>query len=169
MAHAVAPGRSRARRRRHRALPPWGSSSSSDSGSAAELKVRYRNDAAAAATAAKPWLEIVNTSKKPIALSDVVLRYYFTADDTSAYGSNCVQTYVGCSNVTQRTGALDDPAPTASHYLEVGFTAGAGSLAPGKSTEAIGLQLYRLDHKALNQKNDRSFDAEAATSRNPSW
>ncbi|GAA0486129.1 cellulose binding domain-containing protein [Streptomyces stramineus] len=141
--------------------PPWGSSSSSDSGSAAELKVRYRNDAAAAATAAKPWLEIVNTSKKPIALSDVVLRYYFTADDTSAYGSNCVQTYVGCSNVTQRTGALDDPAPTASHYLEVGFTAGAGSLAPGKSTEAIGLQLYRLDHKALNQKNDRSFDAEA--------
>ncbi|GAA2845741.1 hypothetical protein Acy02nite_47360 [Actinoplanes cyaneus] len=43
----------------------------------------------------------------------------------------------------------------------IGFTSTAGQLAPGKSTQGIGLQLYRLDHKKLAQDNDRSFDPKA--------
>ncbi|MFH8409774.1 cellulose binding domain-containing protein [Streptomyces sp. NPDC018019] len=146
--------------------PPWeseGSEGAKGSGGAegVQLAVHYRNGAPASAAVAKPWLEVVNTSKKTVALSDVSVRYYFSADGASQYGSNCFQTYLGCSHITQKTGALSSPAPDASHYLEVGFSPEAGSLAPGKSTEAIGLQLYRLDHKELNQKNDHSFDATA--------
>ncbi len=127
------------------------------------LTVRYRTDAPATAAVAKPWLQVVNTSKKTVALRDVTLRYYYTADGDSPYGSNCVQASVGCSNVTQKTGPADDGAPNADHYLQIGFTAAAGSLAPGKSSKAIGLQLYRVDHKKLNQANDRSFNAKDTT------
>lgn len=139
----------------------WGSGDGdSPSGSASsELTVRYRNDAPATGATAKPWLEVINNSKKSVALTDVTLRYYFTANDAAAYGANCVQTSLRCSSVTQKIGALAGSAPKADHYLQIGFTEGAGSLKPGGTTEAIGLQLYRLDHKALDQSDDRSFDA----------
>ncbi|MFE9440483.1 cellulose binding domain-containing protein [Streptomyces sp. NPDC006602] len=127
------------------------------------LTVRYRTGAPATTAVAKPWLEVINTSDRTVDLSDVTLRYYYTADGDSAYGSNCVQSALGCSNVTQKAVPADDPAPNADHYLRIGFTAAAGSLAPGKTSQGIGLQLYRGDHKTLNQADDRSFDAEDTT------
>ncbi|MBD0746021.1 cellulose binding domain-containing protein [Streptomyces sp. CBMA152] len=141
------------------AYSQWGSGGDSDSGSS-ELTVRYRTEGPAASVTAKPWLEIINNSGKTVALSDVTVRYYFTAEDGSAYGANCVQTSVGCSNTTQKIGATSGGSSGADHYLQLGFGAGAGSLKPGGTSEAIGLQLFRLDHKQLNQANDRSFNAE---------
>ncbi|RLU83032.1 hydrolase [Streptomyces griseocarneus] len=131
-----------------------------NSDEAAQLTVRYRTDAPAKTATAKPWVEVINDSKKTVALSDVTLRYYFTADDGAAYGANCVQTSVGCSNVTQKIGTTTGKATGADRYLEIGFTKGAGKLSPGGTSEAIGLQLYRLDRKELDQANDRSFDAK---------
>ncbi len=120
------------------------------------LTVRYRVGTAAAAVG-NPWLEVTNTSDQTVALSDVTLRYYFSADGAT-YAANCVQTSLGCPNVTETITALTRPTSTASHYLQIGFTATAGTLAPGASSQAIGLQLYRLDHKPLNQTNDLSYD-----------
>ncbi|MCX4822887.1 hydrolase [Streptomyces sp. NBC_01142] len=125
-----------------------------------DLTVRYRTDVPATATVAKPWLEVINTSKKDVALSDVTLRYYFTVEDSSEYGSNCVQTHVGCSNITVKIGTVAGPTQADSRYVQIGFTPGAGSLAPGETSQGIGLQLYRLDHKKLDQANDRSYNAE---------
>ncbi|MFJ9591217.1 cellulose binding domain-containing protein [Streptomyces virginiae] len=136
------------------------SKNSGDSGPAG-LRVRYRTDGPASALTARPWLEVINDSKKTVALSDVTLRYYFTADDASEYAGNCVQSSLGCTNITQKTGASSQPVPQADHYLQIGFTRGAGTLPPGGSTKGIGLQLFRLDHKVLNQSNDRSFNAKA--------
>ncbi len=124
------------------------------------LTVRYRTDTPSTAAVGRPWLEVINTSDQPVALTDVTLRYYFSADD-AAYGANCVQTSLRCPAVTETVTALPRPAPTASHYLQVGFTSAAGTLAPGQSSEAIGLQLYRLDHQALDQGNDRSFNGRS--------
>ncbi|MGW3625378.1 cellulose binding domain-containing protein [Streptomyces sp. NPDC000880] len=123
-----------------------------------ELTVRYRADTPATAELAKPWLEVFNTSKKTVPLSDVTLRYYFTADGTPSYAFNCVQAAVGCSNIAGTIAALDDPTSTADHYLEISFTADAGTLAPDANSRGIELQLYRVDHKTLKQSNDRSFD-----------
>ncbi|WP_149184839.1 cellulose binding domain-containing protein [Streptomyces sp. TRM49041] len=136
--------------------PQWSSGDSE----ATELTVRYRTDAPAATTVAKPWLEVVNTSEKTVALSDVTVRYYFSADESAPYGSNCVETHVDCSNITTKIVELPDPTLTAGHYLQVGFTQAAGSLKPGETSKGIGLQLYRLDHKRLNQADDHSFDAK---------
>ncbi|MFM9563012.1 MULTISPECIES: cellulose binding domain-containing protein [Streptomyces] len=123
-----------------------------------ELAVRYRTDTAARAETARPSLEVFNESKKPLPLSEVTLRYYFTADDASAYAFNCVQAAVGCSNIAGTIGTPDEPTETADRYLEIAFTAGAGALEPGANSEGIELQLYRVDHKKLKQSNDRSFD-----------
>ena len=107
----------------------WAKWRSADSESAM-LMVRYRTGAPARAAVARPWLEIINTSRQTITLSDVMLRYYYTADGDAAYGTNCVQAALGCSNVTQKTTPADDPAPGADHYLGIGFTAKAGTSIP---------------------------------------
>lgn len=116
-----------------------------------------------ARTAQAPNPLRVFTSDRAVNLRDVTLRYYYTADDGAAYGANCVQTSLGCSNVTRRTALTEDPAPKADHYLQIGFTAEAGPLKPGGTSEGIGLQLYRVDHDKLNQTDDLSFNAESTT------
>ncbi|MFJ9726604.1 cellulose binding domain-containing protein [Streptomyces sp. NPDC101209] len=127
-----------------------------------ELTVRYRTATPATAPAAEPSLEIFNESKKALPLSEVSLRYYFTADGGS-YAFNCVQAAVGCSRVAGSVVALDKPAKSADHYLEIRFSAGAGTLRPGANSRGIDLQLYRVDHKELDQSDDRSFDAGKTT------
>ncbi|MCX4884284.1 cellulose binding domain-containing protein [Streptomyces sp. NBC_00847] len=127
-----------------------------------ELTLRYRKATTATAAAAEPSLEIFNESKKPLPLSEVTLRYYFTADDGS-YAFNCVQTAFGCSGLAGSVVELDRPTETADHYLEIRFTDGAGTLRPGANSKGIDLQLYRVDHKKLDQSDDRSFDAAKKT------
>ncbi|MFJ5213816.1 cellulose binding domain-containing protein [Streptomyces sp. NPDC088354] len=122
-----------------------------------ELTVRYKAGAPATAAAARPWLEVLNTSGRRVSLGDVALRYYYTADGPSPYAFNCVQASTGCSAVVGKSVAMDAPTPTADHYLEITFTKAAGALAPGAKSGAIGLQLYRPDGGKLNQSNDRSF------------
>ncbi|MEU3850289.1 cellulose binding domain-containing protein [Streptomyces sp. NPDC029554] len=125
-----------------------------------ELKVRYRTDTPATAAAAKPSVEVFNDTGKPLPLSDVTLRYWFTAEDSASYAFNCVNAVFGCSNVAGRIVAMDKPTDTADHYLELRFTEGAGDLKPGANSKGIDVQLFRTDHKKLKQSDDRSFDAE---------
>jgi hypothetical protein len=122
------------------------------------LTVRYRTDTPPNAPVGKPWLEVINNSASTVDLRDVTLRYYFDADAT-AYGANCTQTALRCSNITEAIGVPASPVPRANRYLQVGFASGAGALAPGQTSQAIGLQLYRMDHRELDQTHDRSFDA----------
>lgn len=75
-----------------------------------ELTVRYRTSTAAEADAARPWLEVFNTSDKPVPLSEVTVRYYFTADGSATYRFNCVEAAMGCSNLTGTVVAMDSPA-----------------------------------------------------------
>jgi hypothetical protein len=128
------------------------------------LTVDYRTGTTARSTAvAAPQLVVVNTSKRRIPLSDVTVRYYFSADTSASYGFNCVQAGVSCSRITGAVMPVSDPTPTADHYLEIGFATGSGALAPGQDSKGVEIQLYRLDHKRLNQSNDRSFDASIRT------
>ncbi|MCD7442957.1 hydrolase [Streptomyces lincolnensis] len=128
-----------------------------------ELTVRYRTDTPATATAAKPSFEVFNDSGKPLPLSDLTLRYYFTADGDSPYAFNCVQAVAGCSNVAGTVAKLDEPTEDADHYLELRFTEDAGTLKAGGNSKGIDVQLFRADHKELKQSDDRSFDAEKTT------
>ncbi|WP_280723399.1 cellulose binding domain-containing protein [Kitasatospora sp. MAA4] len=128
-----------------------------------DLTVRYRTDPTAVVAVAKPQLEVINTSKKTVSLSDVTVRYYFTADGGSAYGFDCVDAAMGCSNLSGTIVPLANPTADATDYLQLTFAAGAGTLAPGANSKGINLQLFRLDHQNLNQASDHSFNAKDTT------
>ena len=44
------------------------------------------------------------------------------------------------------------------HYLELGFSGGAGSIAPGGDSGEIQARLHNSDFSRMNQANDYSYD-----------
>ncbi|MFD6418880.1 cellulose binding domain-containing protein [Streptomyces sp. NPDC060194] len=106
----------------------------------------------------EPWFKVVNTGSTPVALSTVKIRYYFKADPGAAgYTYACSWAVKGCANITGTFGSLANPTATADRYLEIGFTAGAGSLAPGANTGDMQLRFHRSNWQSLNQADDYSF------------
>ncbi|PRH75862.1 hydrolase, partial [Streptomyces solincola] len=113
------------------AAPPAGAAAES-------LAVQYRTGATGAtADQSEPWLKVRNTGTTSVPLGEVKLRYYFKADTPAAsYRFACSWAVRGCAHVTGVFGVLAKPTATADRYLEIGFTPGAGSLAPGAGGEA---------------------------------
>ncbi|MDL4818490.1 cellulose binding domain-containing protein [Actinomadura opuntiae] len=123
------------------------------------ITVRYKTgQTSGSAGEIEPWLEIVNTSTAPIPLSAIKVRYYFTADAPVPYTFACAWARPGCANLSASVAAISNPASTADHYLQIGFAAGAGTLAPGADTGDLQLRLYRSDWQNVDQSNDYSFN-----------
>jgi hypothetical protein len=125
------------------------------------LSVQYRTSATGAgADQAEPWFKVKNTGTSSVQLSSVKVRYYFKADSASAtYRFACSWAAKGCSNVTGTFGSLANPTATADRYLEIGFTSGAGLLAPGTDTGDLQLRFNQSTWASLNQSDDYSFGA----------
>ncbi|GAA2494909.1 cellulose binding domain-containing protein [Streptomyces gobitricini] len=120
------------------------------------LTVQYRQSATGS-DQAEPWFKAVNTGTAPVSLSQVKIRYYFKADAGASYTFACSWAVKGCGNITGTFGTLARPTATADRYLEIGFTAGAGTLAPGASTGDMQLRFHRSNWQPLNQNDDYSF------------
>jgi hypothetical protein len=123
------------------------------------LSVLYKTSTGATADEAEPWFEVVNNSTGSIPYTQITLRYYFTADTTVPYTFACAWAVVGCSNLTGGVVAMPTPTATADHYLQISFSAAAGSLAAGANSGDLELRLYRSDWQNVNQANDYSFNA----------
>ncbi|MFB7470165.1 cellulose binding domain-containing protein [Kitasatospora sp. NPDC056184] len=123
------------------------------------LAVQYRNGGSGTAQAS-PWLKVVNTGSTPISLDQVKLRYYFRSDSPfAAYRYACDWAVRGCANVTGTIGTINEPGAAADRYLEIGFTGGAGTLAPGADSGDLQLRVHRIDWQVMNQGDDYSFGA----------
>ncbi|MEU8465735.1 cellulose binding domain-containing protein [Streptomyces sp. NPDC029003] len=124
------------------------------------VKVQYRTSApGATADQAEPWFKVVNTGSSSVPLEQVRLRYYFKADSAGTqYRFACSWAVRGCAGITGTFGTPAVPTATADRYLEIAFTAAAGSLAPGADTGDMQLRFHRADWQPLNQADDYSFD-----------
>jgi Cellulose binding domain len=108
-----------------------------------------------------PHVRIVNTGASTISLASIKVRYYYTEDGTQSQSFWCDWSPSGSANVTGTFTSLSTPVAGADHYLEIGFTSGAGNLAPGAATE-VQARFAKSDWSNYTQTNDYSFNPSAS-------
>ncbi|MCG7377735.1 glycoside hydrolase family 6 protein [Paenibacillus sp. ACRSA] len=115
-----------------------------------DLVLQYRaGDTNATDSQIKPYFNIKNVGTTPVDLSDLKIRYYFSKEGTAAMDSAIDWAQIGASNI-QRT--------FTDSYVELSFTAGAGSIQPGGQSGEIQLRMYKTDWSSFDESNDYSFD-----------
>jgi endo-1,4-beta-D-glucanase Y len=132
--------------------------------STASLKVQYRvPDAAASDNMIRTHLQLINSGSAGISLSEVAIRYYFTKEAGSTLVFNCDWAAVGCGNLQGTFVSLQSPINGADTYLEIRFSAGAGTLIPEASTGDIQIRINKGDWTPFNEANDYSYSASHLT------
>jgi hypothetical protein len=90
--------------------------------------------------------QILNNGTDSVPLSSVTMRYWLTNEapaDPLVFACDWAQ--VNCANVTSKFVVLSSPATMANTYLEIGFTAAAGSVAPGQNTGEIQTRVHHVN------------------------
>jgi Cellulose binding domain len=114
--------------------------------------------------APRPQFQIINLATTPVPLSELTIRYWYTVDGTRTQSAAIDYANVGSANVTTTFVPLAPPRPLADFYVQLGFTAAAGTVAGGgASTGQIQLRFNKTDFTLYNQSNDYSFDPTKAT------
>lgn len=124
-----------------------------------DLVVQYKtNDTNPLDNQMRPLVRIMNQGDETIQLSELKLRYFYSIDGARPQEFHCDYAQLGSSNVTGSFGTLTPAKPGADTYVEVGFTAGAGTLAPGQSTGEIQLRFNKDNWSNYNENDDFSYD-----------
>jgi endoglucanase len=119
-------------------------------GTPSGLKAQYKAaNTAASSNQISPHFNLVNTGSASVALSELKLRYYYSREGSAPEQFNCDWATLGCANVT---------GSFAAGYLELGFTPGAGSLAPGAQSGEVQVRFNKTDWTTYTQTGDYSFD-----------
>lgn len=139
------------------------SSSSSTPPQNGGLKVQFYNgNKATPLNALSGSVKLINTGTTPINLESVKVRYYYTIDGEKAQTYWCDWSSIGAGNVTGTFVKMPSAKTTADYYIEVGFTAGAGTLAAGGSME-FQIRVSKNDWSNYDQTNDYSFNAAGSS------
>jgi hypothetical protein len=102
--------------------------------------------------------EIDNTGTTAVPMSELTMRYWFTngsPTDPPVFVCNWAQ--VDCSNVTSTFVTLSPPVTGADHYVQIGFTAAAGSIAPGENSGEIQTQIHDTNWSNFDTTASYSF------------
>jgi hypothetical protein len=102
--------------------------------------------------------EIANAGTVAAPLSSITMRYWFTNEtpaDPLAF--SCDYALVTCSNITSRFVTLTTPVTNANTYLEIGFTAAAGSIAPGTNSGEIQTRIHHVNYSNFLTSETYSF------------
>jgi hypothetical protein len=107
-----------------------------------------------------PEFNLTNNDTRSIQLSNLKIRYYFTANGTNQNNFWCDYASVGNGYVTDFFNELSEPVSGADNYLEIGFLSAAGFLEPGASI-ILKTRFTKQDWTNFNQVDDYSFSTEA--------
>ncbi|HEY7417394.1 MAG TPA: cellulase family glycosylhydrolase, partial [Ktedonobacteraceae bacterium] len=123
------------------------------------LMLEYQNgNQAPTSNQIQPALKLTNTANSPLALTDVTIRYWYTADTAQTQVFACDYATIDCKNVQGQFVKMQPARSGADTYLEISFT--GGELAGGASTE-IKVRIHNSDWSNYNQSNDYSFESGA--------
>ena len=124
------------------------------------FKIQYQaGDTNASSNQITPHFNLFNNSPAAVPLSEFKLRYWYTEDGNKAQTYSCDYAIVGCANTTGTFVKMASPTTSADNYLEIGFTAAAGTLAIGGQSGLIQVRLNKSDYSNYTQTDDYSFDA----------
>lgn len=138
------------------------SSSSSAVSATGQVNIEmYNGGTAAVVNSLNPKFRISNSGSTSLSLANLKVRYFYTKDGSVAQSFWCDWSTVGSANVTGVFAGLSSPTALADTYLEIGFTSGAGTLAPGASIE-VQTRFAKTDWSSYNQANDYSFNPNAS-------
>src|SRR5262247_1759010 len=106
----------------------------------------------------KPHFNIVNGGTTTVPLSELTIRYWYTNDGSQPQVYDCDFASRGCSNISASFVTI--PAVTgANTYLQLSFSAGAGSLTAGQQSGEIQTRLHSQNWSNYTEGNDYSYDA----------
>ena len=98
------------------------------------------------------------TSPGSAPLSSLTMRYWFTNEaPADPLVFECDWAQVGCSNITSKFVALSSPATKANTYIQIGFTAAAGSIAPGQSSGEVQTRVHHVNWSNFITTDSYSF------------
>lgn len=129
----------------------------SSGNNAGNFVVQYKvGDTSATDNQIRPTFNIKNNGTAPVNLSGLKLRYYFTKDGSADMNASIDWAQIGASHISAAfasfTGSNTDT------YVELSFSAAAGSIPAGGQTGDIQLRMSKADWSNFNEENDYSYD-----------
>jgi len=125
------------------------------------LKLQYRAaDTNAGDNQIKPHFNIVNAGTSAVPLSELKIRYWYTREGTQAQNFWCDWAAItgSCNNLTGTFVQVSPARTGANFYVEVSFSAAAGSIAAGSQSGEIQTRFAKTDWSNYTETGDYSFD-----------
>jgi len=113
--------------------------------------------------------EVANGGSVAAPLSAITIRYWFSNETpTDPLQFACDYAQVNCSNITSKFVVLTTPVAKANTYLELGFTAGAGAIAPNTNTGEIQTRIHHAAYSNFQTTQSYSFISDPSFVYKPS-
>ncbi|MEM9931047.1 MAG: cellulose binding domain-containing protein, partial [Bacteroidota bacterium] len=126
-------------------------------------KTPDNNMASAMDNQVRPHFLLANEGGNSVSLQDVTIRYWYTREGMVAQNAWVDYAVVGSENVTTDFVELTTPASGVDHYLEVGFTEGAGAIAPGDESGEIQARFAKVEWSNYDETDDYSYRMDYAS------